>query len=447
MPNPKSEEAEKPAVIHSLRLTAVSSLNGQPVFLNELSHVELTDMLANIRAGAIVGKGVEKKTMDRMAALYFDPNDDSPIDYERSYLFRDGIAYIPIHGLLLNRLSFSGWGVTGYDYIQGAFSQALNAGDVKGIVFDVDSPGGMVQGNFELCGMIKEARGQKPMVAIVNGQCCSGGYSLASAVSSITAMPSADIGSIGVYIMHIDASKMMEDWGLKISFIRAGKRKVDGNPYEPLSDEARASMQAEVDTTYQEFTTLVADNRGMDQQAVIDTEAGVFSAEEAKKLGLIDNVATVQAALTTFTTELTGSSITDGDIEMSKETNEAGGEAAIQEATRKAVAADRDRRKAITNSEEAAGREKLAAHLSDETDMPADAAIAVLKASPKEAAAPAAADPKPKDGDTPFEKAMNTTNNPLVAAEASKHGDELTGAERLLASARKANVGRIRKPA
>ena len=171
MPNQKSDEAEKPAVIHSLRLTAVSSLNGQPVFLNELSHVELTDMLANIRSGAIVGKGVEKKTMDRMASLYFDPNDDSPIDYERSYLFRDGIAYIPIHGLLLNRLSFSGWGVTGYDYVQGAFSQALNAGDVKGIVFDVDSPGGMVQGNFELCGEIKDSRGQKPMIAIVNGQC------------------------------------------------------------------------------------------------------------------------------------------------------------------------------------------------------------------------------------------------------------------------------------
>ena len=62
MPNQKSDEAEKPAVIHSLRLTAVSSLNGQPVFLNELSHVELTDMLANIRSGAIVGKGDRKST-------------------------------------------------------------------------------------------------------------------------------------------------------------------------------------------------------------------------------------------------------------------------------------------------------------------------------------------------------------------------------------------------
>ena len=444
MPNQKSDEAEKPTMIHSLRMTAISSLNGQPVFLNELSHVELSDMLANIRSGAIVGKGVEKKTMDKMAALYFNANDESPIDYERSYLFRDGIAYIPIHGLLLNRLSFSGWGVTGYDYIQGAFSQAMNAGDVKGIVFDVDTPGGMVQGNFELSEEIKAARGQKPMMAVVNGQCCSGGYSLASAVGQISAMPSSDIGSIGVYIMHIDASKMMEDWGLKVSFIRAGKRKVEGNPYEPLSEEARTHMQAEVDTTYQEFTALVAENRGMDQQAVIDTEAGVFSAEEAKSLGLIDHVATVQTALTTFTTELTGSSITDGDIDMSKEDNEAGNATAIQEATQKAVTADRERRKGITSSEEAVGREKLAAHLSDETDMSLEAAVAVLKASPKEvkSAEPA---PSPK-ATTPFEVAMVTSGNPQVSSEQGSDV-ELTGSQRLLASARKANVGRIRKPA
>lgn len=448
----------KREIIPSLRGLALSELSGRVALLDVSSQADLALAIAGVRDGSVAGNGLERKAKERMAAMFFDGDEDG-VDYERPYLFRRGVAYIPVRGLLLNRLSFSGFGVTGYDYLRGALAAAMAASDVSGIVFDVDSPGGMVQGNFELCAAIREARGQKSMMALVNATCCSGSYSIASATGNIVAVPSSDVGSIGVYILHADYSKLMDDMGVKMTIIRAGARKVESNPYEPLTEEVRANLQASVDKSYDEFTALVADNRGIEQQAVRDTEAAVFTAEDAMALGLIDSVTSATSALAAFFTELSGSSITAGEISMATEKKDEAGAnaAAIEDATKAAVTAaataavqaHKERRKAITTCPEAEGRSAMAAYLADETDMPLEQAIGLLKVAPKEAKAGAEGDDKGKAKDTPFEKAMADTPNPNVASEAGDEqgADTAKGASRLIAAGRRAGVRRLRSVA
>lgn len=426
----------------SIRSAVLLGLNGKPSLLSPDFHGQLVDILQD--KSIITGTGLQKESKEQMAAFF---GSSAEYDFDRSYLFAGGMAIIPVQGLLLNRVSFSGWGVTGYDYIRGAFNDALNAQDVKGILFDINSPGGAAQGCFELSAYIASKRGVKPMAGLVNANACSGAYAIGSAVGRLYAVQSADVGSIGVYSMHMDVSQMLENVGIKIDFIFAGDHKVDGNAYEPMSAAVRKDIQTSVDDTYQQFTALVAKNRDIEQSAVTATQARVFSAEEAATLGLIDSVASAEDAVATFRSELSGSdSPTQEVTTMNEQKTQAGNddaannEQAIREASVKAVAADRQRRKDITSCEEAKGREKLAEHLADSTDMSVEDAKGVLSASPKaQAQAPAT----PVNVASPFAQAMAKTGNPEV--DDGGGSQEPKGVARLIAAGRKAGVLRASK--
>src|SRR5690606_35412971 len=105
------------------------------------------------------------------------------------------------------------------------------------------------------------------------------------------------VGSIGVVTSHVDMSKMMDDIGYKITFIHAGKHKVDGNSYESLKPEVKERIQARINELYDVFVATVARNRGLDEQAVRDTEALTFSPSEAMSKGLADSVGPLDDAV------------------------------------------------------------------------------------------------------------------------------------------------------
>lgn len=419
----------------SIRSAILSCINGKPSLISPKFQHVVTDMLKE--KAVISGNGFCDEGKKQMAAFL----GGGGYDYSRSYLYADGIAYIPVHGLLMNRLTFSGWGVTGYDYIRGAVNEALGDRDVRGIVFDVNSPGGSAQGCFELADYIRSVRKEKPSMAMVNANACSGGYALASAAGKVIAIKSADIGSIGVYSMHVDYSKWMDEIGISIEFIYAGEHKVDGNPYEPLTDAVRKEIQASVNDTYEQFVSLVATNRSIDKQAAIDTQAKVLSADEAASVGLIDSVAGVDEALVAFKGELSGSgNPTTGVNNMANETqagNEISAEtlnATVASEVSKALAADRQRRKDITTCDEAKGREQLAAHLADSTVMTAEEAKGVLAASPKKEEKAAAG------AGNAFAQAMDTTTNPDVPNNGGDDQAAANRADKLVAAGRKAGV-------
>jgi signal peptide peptidase SppA len=169
------------------------------------------------------------------------------------------------------------------------------------VVLLIDSPGGVVTGVQEAADAIYAARQNKPVVAIVNPLCASAAYWLAAQASEIISVPSGDVGSVGVFILHAECSKMMEDAGVKPTFIFAkdSPYKVDGNAYEPLSDTARDEFQTGVDEVMADFVKAIARGRGVPASKVIaDFGKGrTMDAKRAKAAGMIDRVATVNVAL------------------------------------------------------------------------------------------------------------------------------------------------------
>jgi ClpP class serine protease len=159
-----------------------------------------------------------------------------------------------------------------------------------------DSPGGEVAGLFDIVDEFYAARGQKPIFASICEQACSAAYAIASAADRIFITRTGAAGSVGIVMCHADQSDYDKKQGFRYEYIYFGERKIDGNPHEPLSDGARAVLEAEGRRCYGMLTQAVARNRGMTLKAVKGTEAGVFFADQAITAGLADEVGTTEAA-------------------------------------------------------------------------------------------------------------------------------------------------------
>lgn len=351
----------------------------------------------------------------------------------KPFAFANGLAIIPIHGMLINRFGGS-WGfVTGYNFIRSQVSLAKNDPDVEGIIFDVNSYGGEVSGCQETADVIFSARGSKPTLAVVDAACYSAAYWTASAADKVIVTPSGGAGSIGAMRMHMDVSKALDSEGVTITLIHAGEHKVDGNPYEPLSDEVKASMQESVDEARDAFAESVAKNRGMSLQSVMETEARIYSAKEAKAIGLIDDIANPQEAVASYFNSLDNEGDNDfakshqEDSTMPDPTNDTPNQAATFTAADLAAArsegatSERARISGIIGAEAAKGREALANHFAFNTAMDIESSLAALGVSPVAAAAPVpAVETTPEN---PFAKAMNGGDNPGIGAAAQEGAD------------------------
>src|SRR6185295_15363966 len=107
------------------------------------------------------------------------------------------------------------------------------------------------------------ARGQKPMVAVVNTMCCSAAYYLASQMDEIVASPSSVTGDIGVFIEHTEYSRMDDEAGVTTTIIRQPAAKHDVNDSEPLPDEGLAYLEQIVGDYYGQFIAAVGAGRGV----------------------------------------------------------------------------------------------------------------------------------------------------------------------------------------
>lgn len=175
------------------------------------------------------------------------------------------------------------------------FADLVNDPQVSAIVLDVNSPGGQVGGIEELSKKIFDARGTKPIVAVANHLMASAAYWIGTAADEIVVTPSGEVGSIGVFAAHQDISAQLKKEGIKVSLIKAGKYKAEANPYEPLSEEARAAIQENVSDIYGSFVDAVARNRGVKSAAVRNGfgEGRVVSAKQAIELGMADRIGTL----------------------------------------------------------------------------------------------------------------------------------------------------------
>lgn len=232
--------------------------------------------------------------------------DHAEVEARRSAAASSGgasIGVLPLYGTVVQRTSVaddvSGSGFMSLTKFVAQLRAMADEPSVKGIVLDIDSPGGSVYGTQEAANEIMALRGKKPVYAVANSLAASAAYWIASAASEFYITPGGEAGSIGVFAAHRDMSAALEKEGIKTTLISAGKYKTEGNPFGPLSDEAQAAMQSRIDAYYGAFTRGVAKARGVDVAAVREGmgQGRVLGASDAVAAKMADGVMTFDEVL------------------------------------------------------------------------------------------------------------------------------------------------------
>lgn len=412
----------------------LATFQNQPALIAEGMEKQFEAFLN--KAAAELAKVEAASDQPVMADDFWFAPDDWRSAY-RPYIVKDGMLMIPVKGVLLHDFGyqFGSW-ATGYTYITMALRRGLADPAVRGIAFMHNSPGGHVAGNFDLADEIYAARGKKPMRAFAYESSYSASYSLASAADSIAMPRTGGVGSIGVITVHYDVSEAIAQDGIKITFIHFGKHKKDGNSYEPLPADVKERIQARINELGEVFVSTVARNRGMEEQAVRDTEALTFSANEATSNGLADSIGSLDDAIAAFaadmsnqedetmTTQDKAATFDQAAVDAARAEGFAAGKT---EGHKEGVQAEQARRNAIMESPEAKDR-PLAAAAALDTNMAADATIAFLAKLPKEVAeTPKVDDKASKDKATvgsEFKAAMDKSKQPEAGAPGEAPADD-----------------------
>lgn len=242
---------------------------------------------------------------DRLGVVDSARMEESGVQYRSAgrnpregYEVVEGVAILEVQGTLVQKLGtlrpYSG--MTGYDGIRQNFLSALTDPAVKAIALDIDSPGGEVAGCFDLVDTIYGARGTKPIWSILDESAYSAAYAIASAADRIIVPRTGGTGSIGVITAHVDWSKWLNGQGVKVTYITYGERKVDGAPELPLSEEALARYQQDINTMGELFVSTVARNRAIPADKVRETQATTYLGANGVEMGLADAVMAPDAA-------------------------------------------------------------------------------------------------------------------------------------------------------
>ncbi|MGS1093105.1 S49 family peptidase [Aquamicrobium terrae] len=214
---------------------------------------------------------------------------------------REGVGIVTITGSLVNRGAWVGAssGLTSYEGIGYQLKTALADPSVQSVILDLHSPGGEAVGAFEVAALVRDLAARKRTVAIVNGMAASAAYAIASGATEIVTTETGVSGSIGVVLLHADFSRQLDREGITPTLIHAGAHKVDGNPFEPLSDDVREDLQAEVNAFYDAFLATVAKGRGnrLTAAAARKTEARTFIGQDAVSAGIADRVGSFETVL------------------------------------------------------------------------------------------------------------------------------------------------------
>jgi ClpP class serine protease len=227
-----------------------------------------------------------------------------------AYRVIDGVAVIPITGSLIHRGAWVGSfsGETSYEGIGAQIDAVEEDAFVRGVALEIDSHGGEVAGCFPTADRIRALREKKPVQAFICDHAYSAAYAIASQADKVIIPRAGGAGSVGVICLHADFSQQLEDRGVRVTVISAGDRKADGNPYEPLPDDVRDGLIAEMETLRGIFAETVSAGRGsvLTTEAVLQTEAACFLGEAAVEAGLADEVANPKEAFERFVAQVNG---------------------------------------------------------------------------------------------------------------------------------------------
>ncbi len=327
---------------------------------------------------------------------------------------RDGVAIIPVTGPLFRYANLFTMisGASSYELIARDFTTALENPQIKGIILDIDSPGGEVNGVSELSNMVFAARGKKPVVAYASGDAASGAYWIASAADEIVVSETSALGSIGVVGMYQGKSGKSAE-AVEIVSSQSPHKRLD-----PTTDDGRSRLQIRIDSMADVFIETIARNRNVSAENVQNHYGGgdVMIGAKAVSAGLADRIGSLEGLIAELSSPQK-SPRTEGffnaqnqppstqekkpmDIETLKKDHPD----LVATLTREGASAEKKRLNDILCSEEAKGREKLAKEMALNTDIHAMEARQLLACAPVE---------EPK-ATTSFEKVMSSMPNPAI---------------------------------
>lgn len=215
--------------------------------------------------------------------------------YSTLHYQESNLGVIHISGPLTNKST--GWeafcGGTSYESIKEDFEALLEAG-AKTVAFMVESGGGEAYGMMDTGNYLRKLADENnvKIISYVDGLSASAAYGLTAISDEIITNKNSEIGSIGVLIRLMNDSKALEMEGYERSFISAGTQKIPFAEDGSFRKEFLEDLQYKVDALYKDFTEYVAEHRNLTVEAVRNTQANTFLAEDAIALGLADKVMT-----------------------------------------------------------------------------------------------------------------------------------------------------------
>ena len=171
---------------------------------------------------------------------------------------------------------------------------------VKAIILRIDSPGGGVGPSQEIHREILKVKSKKKVVASMGSVAASGGYYIACASDRIVANPGTITGSIGVIMEFTNIEELFKKIGIKGVVIKSGEHKDIGSPFREMTPDEKKILQDAIDNVHQQFIEAVAKGRKLDREKVVQIADGrIFTGEQAKQIGLVDEMGNLQDAIDT----------------------------------------------------------------------------------------------------------------------------------------------------
>lgn len=180
--------------------------------------------------------------------------------------------------------------------IQKELAIAEKSDDIKGVVIRVNSPGGSALASDIIYNSIKNLT--KPVYISMGGVAASGGYYISAAGDKIYADKETLTGSIGVITMIPNVSELLKKAEINYSVISKGKYSDMGSLVRDLTEDEKDKIRASSLKVYEEFVDRVAEGRNMTREEVLKSAEGrVWLGEEAKKIGLVDEIGGIEKAV------------------------------------------------------------------------------------------------------------------------------------------------------
>ncbi len=209
---------------------------------------------------------------------------------------KDKIAVVFAQGEIL--YGEGGPDIIGQGIINEALIKAREDKNVKAIVLRVNSPGGSALTSDIIWREVELAKKVKPVVVSMGNVAASGGYYIAAGANKIFAEPTTITGSIGVFGTVPNITGLAKDIGINAEQVGTNTNSIDYSLFEPMSDAFRNQVQESIEDTYTTFLERVAQGRGISvAQADSLAQGRVWSGVDAKRIGLVDELGTLDDAI------------------------------------------------------------------------------------------------------------------------------------------------------